>query len=388
MEAKPKGEMVIVIPYHLGPSIRNFAIPLLYSGTLVGAWPAYFNPKVLEVFYGSGDWLAERKDPLLNTFELVRHHYELLQTQAIDEAKHLAPLGKRICKATLVYSGTPEWYAEQAPHREPVLKAAILAITADPQLMNVAASEFVWRLFEAYLELGEDLDQACGLLYQRAVDLGGPLPLLAECFLNRSTLVRDSKEVSYVTDDPSITDLLKPIGTTLIDDVPTKEIRSELLAYMLFECLLQRSAPRLLPDEVSRLATLMEDHSSELTRMRRRCLEEASILVDKAPSEKELQNATTETLRRFEEEVSDILSLTRSSVRDAVAATTENYAFWAAIAGLVGSLLGGLDSAVPATLAATALSVFGSSALKMSREQRARLAKSPWTFIYRLGTSK
>lgn len=388
MEESNVDQSVLMIPYHLGPSIRNFAVPLLYSGRLITGWPVYFNPQVMDVFYRAGDRLAERQALLLPAFGVARHHFELLQKQAMQEAEHLKPLGSRIVRAALVYPGTPAWYVEQAASREPLLQAALIAITVNPQLMNVAASEFVWRLFEAYLELGEDLDRACGYLHERAVALGDPLVLLAECFLNRSTLIRHNAKISYVTDDELVTELLKPIGSTLVDEAPTEEIRAELLAFMIFDSLLTKVAPRLLPAEVPKLATLMDTHSAELIRMRGHCRQEAAILVDKAPSEAQLQSETKEALARFEEEVADILTVERSSVRDAVNATTENYAFWAAIAGLVGSALGGMDSAIPATLAATALSVFGASAVKMNRQQRQMLAKSPWTFIYRLRSSR
>lgn len=376
----------LVIPYHLGPSLRNFAIPLLYSEKLTTSMPGYFNPQVLEVFYDAGHRLADKQEPLLQTFIIVRHHFELSQKQAKKEAEYLKPLGSRIIRAAIAYSGTPDWYMKQASSRKPLLQAAAIAIAQNPQLMNVAATEFVWRLFEAFLEFKEDVNYACHHLQERAVALGDPMILLAECFLNRSSLIQKNTKLSFFTDDALITEMLKLAGSDLIDEKPnTIEIRTELLAYMIFECLLAGIAPRLLPPEVPKLATLMNAHSEELIRMRLHCQEEAAILINESPSEIHLQKTTKEALIRFEEEVSDIVNIKRSTIRKTINATLENYAFWAAIAGLVSSTLGGVDSTVSATLAATALSVFGANTVKMRRHQKEILLKSPWSFIYRLG---
>jgi hypothetical protein len=62
-----------------------------------------------------------------------------------------------------------------------------------------------------------------------------------------------------------------------------------------------------------------------------------------APSEAQLKPRLDEVLQRLEEEVTTVLSTESSAFKAAVNTATENYALWAAVAGLVGVLLGGLD---------------------------------------------
>lgn len=389
MDTKANNLPPLIFPFYIGPTTRHFTTGLMFAGQLAVSMPGFMMRDPIEAFCQVRDRAVELEHPLLPLFLLVDHHFDLVQTQALDEIENLEPLGDHLLRAITVYDGTEEQYANWEAIHDPCLRIAANSLT-DPQVINTATIDFIFRIFESALEIGEkpdeigdDPDFILNRLLDRAVYLGGPELLLAECALNRYAMSRPGA-LRFVTNSQPALDILSYVGKPLQEGVETSKLRVEQLAFFLFDKLASPFSPNLVPPHVEHIAKLMDEKAEELDEMRKKCRLEADKLVGSDPEDSKLQIAVNDTLESMREEVSSVAKLDKASFKKLVSTLLEDKTAWTTIAGLIGSAFVPVPAAVSASLAVTAFSIMGASAVKASRERREALKASPWAFVYYL----
>ncbi len=389
LDQKPVGSEAdlapIVFPYYVGPRTRYYTTALLYSGNLVVSSPAWPHPDPIDSFFRVGDRAYDKQHELLPIFSTVSHHFELVQKQAISAMDGLRPLKGRLINAMTVYPGTEDQYKSWECIHDPCLYLAASSLE-DPQMMNVAAIDFIFRTYELVLEHGDDHDKILSILFNRAKFLGNSSLLLAECALNRFTMPRTS-HIQFFTDSDHALEILANVGRSIQDDQDTSDLRKGQLEFFLFDMLVSPYAPKLSNPHAESISQLMDKRSGELERLRLKCSSLSEDLLAKPPPESKLSSAIVELLNTVEEEVSSIANIDKFGFRNLIKNLSEDKVVWSSIAGLVGSIVSGLPAAVAASMAITALSAIGATAVKESRKCQEALSSSQWAFVYYLKRS-
>ncbi|MFM9746081.1 hypothetical protein ACKI2C_51870, partial [Streptomyces brasiliscabiei] len=79
--------------------------------------------------------------PLSNLFNYVFHQFDIVQEVAVNEMKHLAPLGDKISRAFTIYPGTPEHYTIWEPHHGSCLHLAAKSLE-NVHILAAATTDF------------------------------------------------------------------------------------------------------------------------------------------------------------------------------------------------------------------------------------------------------
>lgn len=371
----------LFFPYYLGPTVRHATTGLLWSGELYVAVPGWPHDDPIDAWLQVGGRASERAHPLASLFVWSAHHFELAQKQCIRHKETLRPLQKWIRTAITVHPATEEHYAWWEPLHQrlwPMVEKSF----ADPQMANCASVDFIFRVYELWLQLDGDLDKILESLLRRAKRLGKPEMLLVEGLLNRYTMPRSGKG-TYCTPSVDAVAILAALGTG-IRDADTATVRSEQLALLLFQELAQPFAPPLAGESIGGIGQLLSERSSELEAFRRRCREESRNLVGNAPSGDGVAAVVSDRIVALSEEANSIASLSKKGFSELLGSVLSNQAFWVATAGLMGSLTVAAPPVVPATLAITAFSVLGAEAVKNSLATDKSLRTSSFRFLYQL----
>ena len=388
-------EPLLVFPYTLGPTLRAFSIPLLWSGRLVIFLPGFVSNYPFRHF----GFTAKRAEAssLASLFRVVAHHAQLVSQQVRLESKNLEPLGERILTWAAVAPGTQEAYSTWDTLQPSCLSIAAQLLQQTP-IVSVASLEFIWRVYEHSLEMGatperplDDPSPVIEYFERRARLLGSIEMLLAESLLHRLARfsAKPSSCLSLFTDSPLSLELLSQIGQQLsLRDVSPRDHSSDTsasqLAFALFSAALFPMWQLIEPPFVGRIAKVFENRAEELTAAREYCLQEARTILAESMDEKSVFAAFKSSLARIEAEVQAITELDRESTNAVYRRVTEDPKIWLAVATMIGSSLGSLPAIVPAAAAVTVLSYLGAAALKVSRECRDRLRESDWSLVYYL----
>lgn len=380
-----------VFPYHLGPTIRRFATPLLYGGKLCVSLPSWLHQEQIAQCYNDVFTRASATHhPILDTMRIANHHFALAQRQAEAEVSNLSPLGDRIQKIIILYPGTPEHYQRW----EPVLGSALPLLAPElqhPQLMNVAAVEFIWRVYESYLVEDGNPARVLDSLNKRVTALpdADPNILLLECLLNRFSVAGTHHSESYsaiynVTDRMAFLEVPTLWQINATDDIDLAPRRIQTLAFTLFDQVLAEHVPLLEGKSVQALANLMERRKGELDELRKTCWREATALVYDSPTEPQLRRAISDALERIQGEIQAVLEIDSTTLKKYLWSLAEDDYFWCLVGGIIGSATLGAPNLLSAAIAMTAFSKLGTKALKSTREASDVLRSSPWSFLYYL----
>lgn len=373
----------MIYPYHIGPKVRNFSTSLLFHEKLavsVAAWP--MNDPI-EAFFSVGGRADQTNHPLSNLFNYVFYHFDIVQEVAVNEMKHLKPLGDKISRAITIYPGTPEHYQIWEPYHERCLHLAAKSLE-NAHIHSAAITDFIFRNYELMIIHENNPDLVLESLAYRASKLGGDNLILAECALNRYTLPKTGRG-SWLTDSKDMLNILAIVGK----DVPAPEektlsFRAEGLASTLFDKLLSPYAPKLDSNGIKIVNKMMDERAGELAVLRRTIVHEAYSIVTESPSEKMLKSAIEASLFKAEREVSSLVNINKSNFKELTKKLTEDRVVWATFGGFIGAVSSGMPLALTAALGVTALSSLGASAAKVRNESNKKLSESPYSFIHYL----
>lgn len=391
MTSQRKSDGPLAFPHHFGPGVRDLTSVLLFHEQLTVTMPGWLAQGTLATFFTVGEYAAAHQHRLSPAFNMANHYLELAQKQAISAVDAFKPLGSRITRVLAVYPGDSTAYAKWEPLLDRCLPVAA-ALLNEPLHCCTASVEFVWRVWETSLELGADPndpaaarpDEILRVLDARAAQLGNdPLLLIAESGLNRYCMPR-SGAGSYATASESAVAMLATIGTDMVGDITHEDmnVRHEALAFYLFEQITQPFLKPLTPTTASVIAQLMTEHAEPLARMRKTCEREAlNLLSDRSIDPRLVPSAVSASVEAMTEEAQAITGLDQKSMRTYLSTISENPTVWATVGGLVASAVA-LPEVVTASLAITAFSLLGATAVKASRERRESLRNSPWAFLY------
>lgn len=373
----------IIYPYHIGPKVRNFSTSLLFHEKLavsIAAWPM---GDPIDAFISVGGRADLINHPLSNLFNYVFHHFDIVQEVAVNEMKHLAPLGDKISRAMTIYPGTPEHYEVWEPYHEKCLHLAAKSLD-NTHIHSAAITDFIFRIYELMIIHEDDPDLVLEHLTNRSLQLGGYNLLLAECALNRYTLPKTGKG-KWLTDSKEMLKILSLVGEEIhVPEEDTASFRTEGLASTLFDKLLTPYTPKLDSNGITIVNKMMDERSGELAVLRKTVIHEAHSIVTESPSEKILKSAIEASLFKAEKEVSSLVSINKSSFKELTKKLTEDRVVWATFGGFVGAASAGMPLALTAALGVTALSSLGSNAVKTRNESKKKLDESPYSFIHYL----
>ena len=373
----------MIYPYHIGPKVRHFSTSLLFHESLavsIAAWPM---GDPIDAFISVGGRADQTNHPLSGLFNYAFHHFDIVQEVAVNEMKHLAPLGDKISRAMTIYPGTPEHYEVWEPYHKKCLHLAAKSLE-NTHIHSAAITDFIFRIYELMIIHKGDPDLVLKHLTNRSLQLGGDNLLLAECALNRYTLPKTGKG-KWLTDSKDMLKILSLVGEEVyVPEEDTISFRVEGLASTLFDKLLTPYAPKLDSNGITIVNKMMEERSGELAVLRKTVIHEAHSIVTESPSERMLKSAIEASLFKAEKEVSSLVNINKSSFKELAKKLTEDRVVWTTFGGFVGAASAGMPLALTAALGVTALSSLGSNAVKTRNESKKKLDESPYSFIHYL----
>lgn len=379
MTDKPDG--LYVFPYYAGPAIRPFSVGLIWSGRLIVTLPGWPSGKPPKIFSEIGQYSSKINHPLEKLLATVWHYYNLASKQGVSELEKLEPLGDRLNRIFLLGPGGRQPYDDWLPLHEKCLPA-VSKTFENQQILNSACTEFVWRVYELFLELDENPDKVLNYLNVRSNSLGSPDHLLLESSLHHYSIGKVNFP-EIITDSIDVLAVLSEVGSSFGENPDNDEVKVAQIAYFLFETLLEKYIPKLHPDNLDKLLSILNNKNDSINAAKKKCFAEAKKLIvkDLKSSNKEI---VTETINNFKSEISEIAELNSRAWTDFLQSLSEDRVFWTSIAGLIGTLAGSMPSVVPAAAAITALSSIGTTALNERRLRCERLQNSPWSLVYYL----
>lgn len=379
MKDKPDG--LYVFPYYAGPAIRPFSVGLIWSGRLTVTLPGWPSGKPPKVFYEIGQHANKISHPLENLFGTTLYYYNLASKQCVNELEKLSPLEDRLNRVFVVGPGGRQPYDNWLPLHDKCLPIVSKTLQ-NQQILNCACTEFIWRVYELFLELNENPDNVLNYLNVRSNTLGNPDYLLLESSLHHYSIGK-ANVPEIITDSIDVLAVFNEIGSSLGENSDNVEVKVAQIAYFLFETLLEKYVPKLHLDNIDKLLSILNNKNDSIKAARTKCFSEAQKLIvkDLKASNKEI---VTETINNLKSEISEIATLDSRAWTDLLQSLSEDRVFWTSIAGFIGALAGSMPSIVPAAAAITALSSIGTTALRERRLSRERLNNSPWSLVYYL----
>ena len=379
MPDKPNG--LYVFPYYAGPAIRVFSVGLIWSGRLIVTLPGWPSGKPPKIFSEIGQYSNKINHPLGKLLATAWHFYNLASRQGVNELEKLAPLGDRLNRIFLVGPGGRQPYDDWLPLHEKCLPAVSKTLE-NQQILNSACIEFVWRVYELFLELDENPDKVLDYLNVRSSSLGSPDHLLLESSLHHYSIGKVNFP-ELITDSIDALAVLSEVSCSFAENQDNVEVKVAQTAYFLFETLLEQYIPKLLPKNLDHLLSILNNKSDSIDSAKKKCFTEANKLIENN-SKLNNKEIIIETINNFKNEVTEIAELNSRAWTSFLQSLSEDRVFWTSIAGLLGALTGPMPYVVPAAAAITALSSIGTTALKERRLSRELLQKSPWSLVYYL----
>lgn len=374
----------MVFPYQLGPALHRFSTSLLWNGRLDCSVQGWVSSRPQEKYLDVWKRAIETQHPLEPTLRSAAEQHAIAIAGAEDQLKQLSPLRERVLAAPIVGPGNRQAYAEwDSVFKD--LMPRVLVTLADPYIIQASATEFVWRVYELYLELDGNPDLVLEHLASQAKTLGGEGGLLLLQSALHKYAITKVVSGSLIVDSSFVLAVMEALGNPMMSRTDKSPRAIPQLGFFLFDSLLHEHVPPLAQQGIASLAVILEEREEALEAARRRCLREAEDLGldnnnDNAAVERRLRRA----LENLHDEIGEVLYLTSKKMRDLVNSVLEDRIFWTSVAGLVGTLFAPLPAVVPASAAMTAFGCLGAAAVKASRERREALEKSDWAIVYYL----
>lgn len=376
----------LLFPYHLGPAIRFTAPSLIYHGKLAAGFPAWPSGEPINTFIDVIQRANSKNHKLLPLLDSAYNSFNYLQTEAIEETKKLEGLAGKLLKVILIHPGTREVYDDiRALNVPDNLMNNVISELKNSQIMNIATTELMFRIYELMLESDNNTDKVLDYFDNRISLLGGPDKLLAECVINRittSSTGAGAKALRLITNSQITIDILSYIGKDDDNDYDVSEICIQSMAFYIFEQIIKQYVPLLIDKSIPLVNKTIEKYSAQIDSMKKKCVNQSTDLYYNCSNENHLKVKLEETLDKMTEEVSEIRQINIRSTKDLFRELTEDYFIWTTFAGFIGSLVTHLSPAISASVAITFFSKLGTTALKTKRRYKDKLEKSPWSFVY------
>jgi hypothetical protein len=177
--------------------------------------------------------------------------------------------------------------------------------------------------------------------------------------------------------------LLAAFGANAALEADTREVRRELIVYLLFEELIGPHIGAIdSAKKAEGLRTLIDKHKDAIFHFKSVLNQRTLFLLAADSDEAGLRIMFRETIRSIEPELAEIANADRTAVKRLGQRVTESSSIWAIVASLVGAAFASTPAHVPAAFAIGALSVLGAASLGAKRDRDAKLRSSPWSLVY------
>lgn len=378
---------MLVFPYYLGKEINGFSSALLWDGKLEIGLPGWVSEAPLETFKLILNRASITNDPLLQILNSIAQIYMHSAKVGFDTINEIKPLDSRIKKVLQVYPGNAQSYEEWIPYMESdFIRAKLVNISQYPGMLGVISVEFIWRVYECYLEEQHDPDKVLANLNRRASLLGSVDYLLFESILNRMQIFRsqNGKMISPTTNIEEMLDLLS-FGC---DSASEQEIpfdnKVDLLAFTMFDKLLNTYTPKMDYKGSTIISEMFKSHFDELSLLKEKCKEESERLIVEKPDEKAFRFSFNQSIKSMESELESLVNIDKNALKSLYRTVTEDASIWVLLSGLIGSITVGASPIITAGAGVTALSKVGTTALNLHRRNKGMIENSEWSFIYHL----
>lgn len=374
---------LLLFPYHLGPKVNIVTSSILYNGSLTVTLPGWPSGKPFLKLCAVLDYAKSINHCLLEPIRCVYYQFANMQVQTMNEVKRIEIFGDRVKKIMLVLPGTPEVY-DKINHLNlsAEMKARLIESLYQEEYYSVAIIEMIFLINELMIILDDNPEKVLGYLVQRISVLGSFESLLAECLLNKITLSGNVIGGNFVTDSKLTIDILSDIGKESIEENVT-EVAIDSLSFFLFDQVIRNGLGEngFNPKKIN---NIFKKHKDALESMKSKCNAEAMDLYFNCKNKLHIELKLKEVLKNINEEVNVISSLDAKSSIALYNKLTEDPLLWTSLAGVIGSIINGMSPTISASIAVTALSKIGTSALKVRRELNKRINDSPWSVIHYL----
>jgi hypothetical protein len=310
-------ELFLTFPHYYGPSLAGYSTALLYHGRLaVPAIPLRDDSYEAYKKVSTEAQTSSLGDLFRMTDVSFRKHTEMWTSSE----GYLQAVRPRLLHLQMDYPASPKHF--ESFKLTPEIRRALAGAMLDPLFFTTASVEFIWRI-HGYLDACEgDAREAVRLLEARAQDLGQPLLLLPESFLNRLfgsvplngvEDIVDARTLSPVTNHATALRLAETLSAMTVQEPPSPEAVTRLLSFKLFSQLLNDRLPQLRGTGADLVSRLLEKHQQAIESLHEKCSTEAAGLVLDTPGPNMLALAIRQVFNRMHAEASEILELDKKS---------------------------------------------------------------------------
>ena len=379
----------LLFPYHLGPKLGKASSALLYHGRISAAYPAWPGGEPINAFIDVLNYTHRCGHRLHNFLEKLYYQFDSLQVQAIEVGEKLDILGDRFSKIMLIHPGTPDVYEDISSLNLPrELLLRLEDSLLDNEHLNMATTEFFFRIYELMLIYDYKIDKVLYYLDNKVQQLGSPNKLLVECLVNRYTTSMSGaikRNYSIFTDSQDAVDVLSFIGKRQQeDDIDLSSIIIGSISFKIFDKILNKHICELTPEYFAKIEGIFSGYWDSLKKMKLKCISEAAEIYYSCKNDDHIQHKLKETISRLSEEASEIYQLDTKAVKSTFKALTEDHILWSTLIGTIASLIFQTSPIKSASVGITAISKVGTTVLSKKREYEKKLGESPWAVLYHL----
>ena len=170
----------IIMPYYFGDQTQYYGPALLWFGKLQNITAPWCSPYPVQFFCTLKEHAKKIKHPMIDLILVVEQCLNLSYNISIKQKENIDLLDERILMTAGVGPGGQARYKTIQSEFQASTQVASKLLN-DFEYMRIACCQFVWRSYEYYLELSNNVSEALMLLWSEEKVLNGKSNLLAEC---------------------------------------------------------------------------------------------------------------------------------------------------------------------------------------------------------------
>ena len=381
----------LVFPYYYGAGLHRYGPALLWFGKLDCILLPWASPRPVQVFRQLAERAHECGHPLTPLFELAYGHFAGSVAAAKSSADDLVGLGQKVTRIAGVGPGGQSRYESLREHPHELLDMAFVLLDEVP-LLRIACCQFMWRCYEYFLELSESPDEVLAQLLREEQVEAGRSRILAECLMNHYFSLRTATNALVASQSGTLNYLAAFARNTLFvsEEGPAapQAFNCDRLASTIFENTMSMLIPPLARVSCPQFCNVLDNKTEELNAARRKCYLAADNLIAEKENPDAFRTLLEQTITELQEEATEIADIDSKSWSNYLAKLKEDRVLWAAVAGVVSGLTGGMPTAALAAAAITLLTTIGAKGVSERRNKAQTLASSDWCFVYELSKGR
>jgi len=377
---------VLFLPEFLNQDALDLGASVLFFDQIGFDVPVFIQPEVLKHFDEVGIATSKTKSFTETAFAMAGELFRSAQEHAHETRELLKPLFEarlflQVMTVHFIMRSGREWLQSKTKEIFPPFAPPF----ENPAMLHIAAREFVWHMHEAYLEFEGDVQRVLEYVEEDAGHYQNPPQFLCSFVCHRLAAL-EGNPGPVLINNPLMIDALAAIGKTDILEMPQdlSSISKEYLSFVLFDSLIRPFMPRLDGNIPEKLVRLRKNRDTELNVLRKHVRDVATRLLDESRGRDVNESDIKDCVNSLQESIRDVIEIDRRALKQYFQGLLEDKSVWVGIVGLVGTLVGGVSSIIPASFGVTALAAMGTRAMSTIRQRKELLDTSPIRFLYYL----